>query len=129
MLEIHDSIQDLHVRSDLARYLALIVTELVINAAKYAFAGDGSGLVTVELVSRTSQVGCIVRDNDVGAPPDRDCALSQGMKLADKLATQSGGHCRWLFTRAGTEVVVLLPLDPPPGEPARLGRSTVSGAF
>lgn len=112
MLDVHASAQDLHVPSDLARRLALIVTELVINAAKHAFPGGARGQVTVELVRKTCQIVCTVRDNGIGALPGRDSRLSQGMVLADTLAIQAGGRCRWLFRRTGTEVEVLLPIPP-----------------
>ena len=115
----------LMVRPLLARCLALIVNEFVVNAAKHAFPRHAAGQVTVSLGRIEDHVVCTVRDDGTGLRPIARCGTSQGLMLAERLAAEAGGHCRWLLTDAGTLAEASLPLIPSdlrserPGTPTR----------
>ena len=122
-LDVGATAENLQVRAVVARSLALVVAELVVNAAEQRLPTAANSQVTIELVRRGATIACAVRDDGGGALPARDGAVSRRMRQADTLAAQAGGRCRWLFTRAGTEAEVLLPLHATPPEPARIGHS------
>lgn len=76
--------------TDRAINLALLITELVTNAAKHAYGGAG-GPVTVHLHAITDRsVTISVRDHGVGLPPDfaPENSLGLGMRLITALTRQ-----------------------------------------
>lgn len=78
---------------DRAVGVALIVTELVANAAKHAYPDGASCRVFVSLDRRESKWPCLsIRDEGVGLPPDFDVEKMKGlgMRLVSTLAKQIG---------------------------------------
>ena len=110
-LETEADATDLALRPDLARCLALVVSELVINAAKHAFPRGTAGRITVVLSRTARHVSCTVLDDGIGAGPSSRLSSSRGLQLAQSLAEEVGGRCRWVFGHTGTEAQVLLPLE------------------
>lgn len=71
----------------------LVLNELVSNALKYAYPGEASGEVRVELRMKEGRVSLLVADDGQGVP-DRfrgEDADSMGMTLVRMLAVQLGG--------------------------------------
>jgi two-component sensor histidine kinase len=101
-----------HARACDCQRLALIVCELVLNAAKYAFRKESPGRIQIEL-SRESEVWrCIVSDNGCGDTFSQSVS-GQGSHLVDALARSVEASIERCSTAAGTTVVVLLPTKPP----------------
>jgi two-component sensor histidine kinase len=99
-----------HARACDCQRLALIVCELVLNAAKYAFRKESPGRIQIEL-SRESEVWrCIVSDNGCGDTFSQSVS-GQGSHLVDALARSVEASIERCSTAAGTTVVVLLPTN------------------
>ncbi len=80
---------------DTAIPLGLIITELVSNAFKYAFAGSGEGEVTVSVTNQDKDGYLLcVSDNGKGLPGDLDINKSEslGLKLVNILTRQLKGE-------------------------------------
>ena len=99
-----------HARACDCQRLALIVCELVLNAAKYAFRKESPARIQIEL-SRESEVWrCIVSDNGCGDTFSQSVS-GQGSHLVDALARSVEASIERCSTAAGTTVVVLLPTN------------------
>jgi two-component sensor histidine kinase len=75
-----------------ARVLGLVINELLINAAKYAFPGDRGGAVSVVFECHGADRSLCVRDDGVGldpAAPPRGTGV--GRRMVRALAAQIGG--------------------------------------
>jgi two-component sensor histidine kinase len=91
------------VAGDWCGRLGLVIAELVTNAAKHAFQGRNSGVVRVEVISRSDCRICIVSDNGVGTGK---ASLGVGSRIITKLVRTLGGDLAMKSTRNGTSVVV-----------------------
>lgn len=99
--------------ADRAIALALLVNELVTNAAKYAFPDRSAGHVWVHLARRdASDIRVSVRDDGIGLPPEFDISKSKGlgMRIVTALTSQLGGSITQHTSVGGTEFVLLVPL-------------------
>ena len=93
---------ELHLPSEQAVALGLIVNELVTNSLKHAFPGDRAGTVHV-ILSSHSPLTLLVRDDGVG------CATPKagiGTRLVQLLAQQLDARITWGHTEVGCEVRV-----------------------
>ena len=101
--------------TDRAISAALIVAELVTNAAKYAYDGKSKGKVWVQ-VTRTdnSRARLTVRDEGAGLPEHFDLLkpTSLGMRIVAAFSNQLGGEILIKRLSPGTEFVVAIPLEP-----------------
>ncbi len=70
-VEVQIDATELQISSDQAVPIALIVTEAVSNAAKYAFPGGRSGHIWVTLTTRDAHALLVIRDDGVGIPAGR----------------------------------------------------------
>jgi two-component sensor histidine kinase len=87
--------------------LSLIITELVMNAAKHAFNRRRDRLVRVEFFNRSGSSLCIVSDNGIG------CTLSArgvGSQILDQIARKIGGRIVTNSTPNGTSVTLVCPI-------------------
>ncbi|WP_068074556.1 sensor histidine kinase [Novosphingobium lentum] len=76
---------------DRASALALLVNELVTNAAKHAFADREGGEIRIVLVSPHAESAVIeIADNGIGLPSE-STGSGQGRKLVEVLAQMAGG--------------------------------------
>jgi two-component sensor histidine kinase len=85
--------------------VSLIVSELVMNAAKHAFDADaGAIVVNVRVIGQTIQ--CAVIDNGKGS---RGYIPGRGTGIVDALAAGLGGQIIRQFSNAGSTVVLCVP--------------------
>ncbi len=102
------------VATDRAISAALIVAELITNAAKYAYGGAANGKVWVQVVRADGGRALLtVRDEGAGLPPDFDFqkGKSLGMRIITAFAQQLGGEVKWKRLAPGSEFVVTIPVD------------------
>jgi two-component sensor histidine kinase len=88
------------IRLDIARLttLSLLVTELVTNSLKHAFADDG-GTIALKLERLDpGRLALTVSDNGRGMPQSADAAASKGLgtRIVQSLAAQLGGEVKAL---------------------------------
>ncbi len=100
------------IATDRAIPIALVVTELVTNAAKYAYPDHASGRILVRLAAtEAAGIELSVADDGVGLPPGFDPAASRGlgMRIARSLAKQVGAELRVRVRAPGTEFALVMP--------------------
>jgi signal transduction histidine kinase len=88
----------------------LLLNELVSNAFKHAFPGEGAGSLSISLEQRDRRIALTVADDGIGLPQGIDCegGNTLGLQLARMLALQLGGSVR-LSGGKGTVAVVEFP--------------------
>ncbi|WP_210526284.1 sensor histidine kinase [Rubellimicrobium arenae] len=94
--------------------LALIVSELMTNAMKYAFAGGRGGMIRVAVGTVEGQLQVEVTDDGIGLPEAFDMRQSTGvgMRIISSLATQLRGTLEVGAARgAGASFTIRVPLD------------------
>ena len=116
--------------------LGLIVTELVINALKYAFPDGRSGRITVDYNFHGPNWVLCVRDDGVGMPPT-GAAVRKGLgtSIVQALATQLNASVEVVRERPGTKVsihhtqIALVQDEPEETDgPLAMGQSTPSAS-
>jgi two-component sensor histidine kinase len=108
-----DGAPGIRLYADRAISLALIVNELVTNAAKYAFRDRQEGHIYVRLgPSGTNTALVSVRDDGIGLPADFDLNTSKGlgMRIVTALAMQLGADITRTPQVSGNEFVVTVPV-------------------
>jgi len=83
--------------SDECELLGMAITELVLNAAKYAFPENNAGCVRIEIFERELHWYCIVSDNGTGMRGGR---RGSGSQIMDSLVNALGGQ---LVMRTGPD--------------------------
>jgi two-component sensor histidine kinase len=101
-----------------ATSVALIVTELLMNVAKYCGQAATIAHVVVRLRGSNAGMRLEVEDDGPGMPPDFDPELNAGLglKIVLALSRQNGGDVRFEALHPGTRVVIEWPdsaTDPP----------------
>jgi two-component sensor histidine kinase len=107
-----DASEPLFLNTDRAISVALVVTELVANAAKYAYPNGTHGAICVRLGRVDGEVARVsVNDEGVGLPPDFeiDKKVGLGMRLIGALARAAKGQVRIERRAHGTEFVLEIP--------------------
>jgi len=105
----------IRVATDTAVPLALIVTELVTNAAKYAFPGQTKCTIRVVLARRSDDhLTLTVSDDGVGLPPGFNLqdSKSLGMRIVRAFASQLGAQLTLHPRERGAQFILLVPLNP-----------------
>ena len=100
----------LEIDPDRAVAIGVIVTELVINASKYAYP-SGSGPVRVDLTHREGEVRLDVADEGVGMPLEHK-GTGLGNRIVRAMATKLGANLAFLPATPGTCVRLTFPLWP-----------------
>jgi two-component sensor histidine kinase len=102
--------------TDRAISAALIVAELVTNAAKYAYDGTDKGKVWVRVARAdgSDNAQLTVRDEGAGLPADFDFRKgnSLGMRIISAFTQQLGGAVTMNRLSPGTEFAVTIPINP-----------------
>ncbi|MBB5755016.1 sensor histidine kinase [Prosthecomicrobium pneumaticum] len=93
------------VRADEAVSLGVIVTELVINALKYAYPGD-LGPVRVFCRARPGTVEIVVEDDGIGADVTGGKKGGLGRRIIGALAAKLGANVEQDPAHAGTRVMI-----------------------
>jgi two-component sensor histidine kinase len=105
---------DVKISADRAISVALIINELVSNAAKHAYASTQGGCVWVRLVSDEQNAVLIyVRDEGIGLPADFDPGRSRrlGARLVAALTKQLGAQLNHQTGAKGVEFELVVPLQ------------------
>jgi two-component sensor histidine kinase len=100
------------INTDRAIGLALVVTELVANAARHAYPEDQHGSVWVRLARGDGEIGQIsVSDEGVGLSADFETnkKVGFGMRVVRALARQTRAQLRIERRARGTEFVLEIP--------------------
>ncbi len=103
-------VDDITLDLDNAISCGLIVNELVTNAFKYAFNGNGNGKIKVSLkpsVHSSSQYNLTVEDNGIGVSDEKLSETNKGLgiQLVKTLSSQLNGTATFT-SRKGTKVSV-----------------------
>ena len=96
--------------------LALIITELLTNAVKYAYGGR-PGLISVRMGRSHSGLRIVVEDQGVGIARDRSND-GLGSRLTRSLVEQLGGELRIQTGAPGTSIGLSVPFADPADESA-----------
>lgn len=107
-----DAESDIETSTDRAISVALIVNELITNAAKYAYPGRSDGQIHISVkVAADDKLAVSVRDEGKGLPADFDLAKPKGlgMRIITSFAQQLGGTLDIHAGDPGTEFVLTIP--------------------
>lgn len=99
--------------TDRAISAALIISEMVTNAAKYAYSGQPGGHISVRVTRVGNEKAVLsVRDEGAGLPADFDPTTSKslGMTIISAFVQQLDGELSINARNPGTEFLVTLPL-------------------
>jgi two-component sensor histidine kinase len=110
-----DAQPGIDIASDRAISVALIVNELIANAAKYAAPGRPGGEIAVKVAAgEQNDLVISVRDHGDGLPADFDVARPKGlgMQIIVAFVKQLGGTLAIRAHDPGTEFVVTIPRQP-----------------
>ena len=109
-----DAEHDILMATDQAIPLALMVNELITNAAKHAYASQTGCEIWVSLARDDGAIRVSVRDQGIGMPPNFDMARSKGlgMRLIRAFTQQLGATISINSSARGAEFVVVIPLAP-----------------
>ncbi|MEQ1711611.1 MAG: histidine kinase dimerization/phosphoacceptor domain -containing protein [Hyphomicrobium sp.] len=115
--EIHIEAQhEVMIATDRAIPIALMVNELITNAAKHAYEGQTGFDIRVGLVRSGDMIEVSVSDEGIGLPPDFDLAKTKGlgMRLLRAFLQQLDATITINSHARGTEFVVVIPLEAKP---------------
>jgi two-component sensor histidine kinase len=109
---VFEASDDAKIATDRGIRLALIITELVVNAAKYAY-GEAGGPIRVRMVKNSDRVLLTVRDDGSGLPVGFDVRRNKGfgMRLVKTLATQVGAVVEARNCDPGAEFTIRISLE------------------
>jgi two-component sensor histidine kinase len=112
-----DAQHAIEIPTDRAIPLALIVNELITNAAKYAYEGQRGGKIRVRIErAEGDRLRVAVRDDGTGLPADFNPhkAKGLGMRIINAFVEQLDGELSVRGQSPGTEFVVTVPLHAKP---------------
>ncbi len=114
---VAEAVDGIVIKTDRAISIALIVNELITNAAKYAYNNETGGKIWIN-VGRNSPDSCSVsvRDEDAGLPLDFELqnATGLGMRIITAFAKQVNATIEVRSLEPGTEFVLSFPIDVAP---------------
>jgi chemotaxis family two-component system sensor kinase Cph1 len=102
----------IQISADRAIHVGLILTELVINANKYAY-GGGSGPLEVSLEEYRNAFRLIVADHGQGITAANTRRLGFGTRMMNAMVSRLGGTIEQFDNHPGLRVVVTAPVDQP----------------
>ena len=107
-----DSEANIQLATDRAISVALVVNELITNAAKYAYPGRSDGKIHISVKAAAgNKLTISVRDEGAGLPAGFDLAKPNGlgMRIIASFAQQLGGTLVIHARKPGTEFVLTIP--------------------
>ncbi len=114
---VTDVVDGVYVATDRAIAIALIVNELITNAAKYAYTKEAGGKIFVKVLRENPDAFSIsVRDEGAGLGPNFDLhkAKGLGMRIVTTFAKQLAANIAVHSQDPGTEFVISIPLNAAP---------------
>lgn len=109
------------IRPDRAVALGVIMTELILNALKYAYP-DGAGAVRVFLVAVEGNIAMTVEDDGVGTERDnRPVGTGLGRRIIQALAGKLEAAIEHDLQHSGTRITIRFPEIEPKMAPASMG--------
>jgi two-component sensor histidine kinase len=123
--DLHDSISDtqtitdilldccpLTIGTDQALSIGVILSEMITNAGKYAYAGERKGVVRVRLtVDETKAEACLmVEDDGVGLAAEAPTGTGLGGQIMEALASGLGGELALKARPVGTQASLCFPV-------------------
>ncbi len=111
-----ESEADIELSTDRAISVALIVNELITNAAKYAYPGRSDGKIHIAVKTASGNMFSVsVRDEGAGLPAGFDLAKPKGlgMRIITSFAQQLGGTLDIHAREPGTEFMLTIPRKVP----------------
>ncbi|MET0277604.1 MAG: histidine kinase dimerization/phosphoacceptor domain -containing protein [Pseudorhodoplanes sp.] len=108
-----DAPEKIEFETDRAILVALIINELVLNAARHAYPDRPEEMIRVSIVREESYLLVSVRDDGVGLPADFDPAKSKrlGTLLVGALAKQLNAETTRPPRAKGTDFTLRIPID------------------
>jgi two-component sensor histidine kinase len=105
--------EPVNMSTDRSVRVAILLTELVTNAAKHARPGSACTIWVRLCRAGGEAVKLSVRDDGVGLPAGFDIKKSRGlgMKLVGALVSQTGGTIASSESQPGTEFIAEIPID------------------
>jgi two-component sensor histidine kinase len=100
---------------DRAVSVALVVVELVTNAAKYAYPDHQGGPIWVGIKTASGgEIALSVRDEGRGLPADFELSNTRGlgMRIVTAFSTQLNTHITFHRNSSGTEFKMMIPAEP-----------------
>jgi two-component sensor histidine kinase len=93
--------------------LALVINEAVTNSIKYAFPGNRSGIIEINMYQVAEQITLIIADNGVGIDPSigNTPSDSLGMKLIRGLTEDINAGIS-IANDNGTRITIVFNVDP-----------------
>jgi two-component sensor histidine kinase len=111
-LSIKVTADDSTVEADVSVSIGLIVTELVINALKYAFPDERTGAILVDYRSSGEAWTLSVSDNGIGMPKGSDAPKAGlGTGIVEALAKNLEGEVKMSDAGPGTVVTISHPVS------------------
>jgi two-component sensor histidine kinase/CheY-like chemotaxis protein len=103
---------------NLAVPLSLIANELIVNALKYAFAGERQGTLTIGLATTENRHELTIADDGPGFAADIDPTTNRtlGLRLVRDLTQQIRGELHFDRAQPGVKIVVRWPIRQPAGK-------------
>lgn len=101
------------ISAEQATAIGVLVTELVLNAWKHAYAPGVRGDIAIDLARRSDGMLCLeVRDFGHGRSPDASAAATgMGTRVIDAMARKLGGRYAYRDARPGTAFTLEADLD------------------
>lgn len=109
---VYEAAGSIYIETDRAIPLALLVTELATNAAKYAYPDEEGGIIRVSIRPEPEDMlELSVSDDGVGLPPEFDSAALKtlGMRLIRAFAQGVGGTIEFGNRVPGAQVTLRFP--------------------
>jgi PAS domain S-box-containing protein len=112
IITINKRIEEIIITSENAAALGMILVELLSNAIKYAFPGNHTGIINIDLKLLNSRVVLVFEDNGIGLPNDFDITIVQslGLQIVYLLVDQLNGKIK-IVSENGTKIIIDFPLE------------------
>jgi two-component sensor histidine kinase len=114
-IRLHFDLEAVEVPVEKAPPIALIMNELITNALKHAFPGEGPGRLSIVVKPEGDHFGIRIIDDGVGMPAEVVGHRSFGKRLIESLARQLNARIAWqpagTGARPGTWIDIRLPLE------------------
>lgn len=116
-IALHLDLEPVHVPSQQASPISLMLNELMMNALKHAFPVGRGGRLAIKVVGSDNHLEVTIADDGVGMPAP-EARHGFGSRLIRTLARQLQAEVSWTPGAPGTMVHLRLPIRAVDGEPS-----------